>query len=96
MRVAAAGLADLDDDTVKVEADGFTWGWYQDRGSHGEADTVTVSAPGDTPGIDFTLDPAASISGCVFKADGTTVITAVLISVHAHGVLGKIPLKTVF
>jgi hypothetical protein len=71
---------------VKAVAADHSWEWYQEKGSHWSADTIVVTAPGDTSDIDFTLDLAGAISGHIFKADGSTVIDDVLISVHAHGV----------
>jgi protocatechuate 3,4-dioxygenase beta subunit len=63
--------------------------WYADGGSTpdgNQATPVTVAAGETTTGVTFALDVTGAISGNVFKADGSTVITDVLISVHAHGV----------
>jgi len=63
--------------------------WYAEGGSTpdgNQATPVTVAAGETTTGVTFALDVGGAISGNVFKADGSTVITDVLISVHAHGV----------
>ncbi|MFC1996758.1 carboxypeptidase regulatory-like domain-containing protein [Chloroflexota bacterium] len=72
--------------TVKAYKDGFAWEWYSQQTNHWDANGVVVTEPGDTSGINFTLSKAGSISGHVFKEDGSTVITDVLIRVHANGV----------
>jgi hypothetical protein len=63
--------------------------WYSDSGSvsDGELATPVEVFPGQTTAdIDFSLDLGGAISGHVYKADETTVITDTQISVHAHDV----------
>jgi len=55
---------------VQVRADGYIDGWYQDTTNYGLATPVPVTAPGDTPNIDFSLEVGGSISGQVI--DSTT------------------------
>ncbi len=62
--------------------------WYAIGGSvydGNNATPVLIQAGQMTNGLTFTLDTGGIISGYVYKADGTTVITDALISVHAHG-----------
>lgn len=59
---------------------------YEGASVKRDSTSVPVSAPGDTPGIDFTLEPAGTISGHVYQADGRTPIAGMLIfAVHESG-----------
>jgi protocatechuate 3,4-dioxygenase beta subunit len=63
--------------------------WYKAGGSTpdgNQASPVTIQEGQITNNIGFQLDPAGSITGHVYKADGQTIITDKLISVHAHGI----------
>ena len=58
---------------VQARAEGYTTEYYQDTPHHGEATPVSVTAPGDTPNIDFSLEPAG-ITWCVDLVDGWNII----------------------
>lgn len=61
--------------TVMVyEADGFVPQYYSGALVAEEATAVVVTAPGETSGINFTLDRAAFIKGYVYEEDGFTPI----------------------
>jgi len=47
---------------------------YDNKLEYNEADPVAVTEPNTTSDIDFCLDPGGSISGTVYKSDGTTPI----------------------
>ncbi len=44
--------------------------YYDDTYDYNDAAAVNVSAPNDTPDIDFNLEPGGSISGHVYETDG--------------------------
>ena len=44
-----------------------------------DAIPVSVTAPGNTPGIDFTLESESTISGHVYQADGRTPIVGIYV-----------------
>jgi hypothetical protein len=48
--------------------------WYDNTHNGDEATPVSVTAPDDTPGIDFTLEIGGTISGRVYEEDGVTPI----------------------
>ena len=47
--------------------------YYQETDQHHLADRVTVAAPDTTSGIDFTLDPAGTVTGRVTEEGGTPI-----------------------
>ncbi|MBK9123996.1 MAG: carboxypeptidase regulatory-like domain-containing protein [Chloroflexi bacterium] len=50
--------------------------WWEEADTVGDADPITLTLAGEVAGdINFTLDPAGSISGKVTEPDGTTPIT---------------------
>jgi len=59
---------------VRAYAEGYIREYYNNVYSYSEATLVSVTAPSDTPNIDFTLDVGGTISGHVYQADGTTPI----------------------
>ena len=69
---------------VEAQAPGYITEYYQGHQNWGEADIVSVTAPGDTPNINFTLDIGGSISGHVTENDNTTPITDGQICVQDH------------
>ncbi|TDA68928.1 MAG: hypothetical protein D9V47_06585 [Clostridia bacterium] len=69
---------------VQAEAPGWAREVYQDTLRHDQATQVTVTAPGDTPNIDFTLEPGGTISGWVTDADGNP-LAGVGVSVDGPG-----------
>ena len=56
--------------------------WYNDTYDWDEATAVSVTAPNETPGINFTLEPGGTISGYVYQEDGVTPLP----DVHVHAV----------
>ena len=56
---------------------GYVHEWYDGVIGHDEGTLVGVTAPDETPGIDFTLEVGGTISGHVYKADGRTPIANV-------------------
>ena len=48
--------------------------WYLESATEGGASPVSVTAPNDTPNINFTLEVGGTISGFVYEVDGTTPI----------------------
>jgi len=86
-------------------APGYINEYYQNTYLYSEATPVPVTAPGDTPSINFSLELGGSISGYVYEADGTTPIPGIVL--HAiscntalaststgsdgHYVLGSLP-----
>jgi hypothetical protein len=61
---------------VHVEADDFLSEYYNGVANEEDADPVSVAAPADTAGIDFTLDVGGSISGTVLLSNGTPAVGA--------------------
>ncbi|MFC2072818.1 clostripain-related cysteine peptidase [Chloroflexota bacterium] len=59
---------------VRVRADDYATEWYDDIYYKNEAIPVSVTAPDDTPDIDFSLGPGGSISGHIYQSDNTTPI----------------------
>ena len=60
--------------------------YYDDVLNYSEATTFTITKGTYISGKNFELEQGGSISGYIYKADGSSVIDDVLISVHAHGV----------
>jgi hypothetical protein len=63
--------------TIRAKAAGYAAEWYNDKYNMLAADTVTVTAPDDTPDIDFALDEGGTISGNV--NDGADPIAGALV-----------------
>jgi hypothetical protein len=59
---------------LSAAADGYLYVYYDGVFDEDEATPVRVTAPQDTPNIDFALSTGGSISGHVFQSDGTTPI----------------------
>lgn len=75
---------------VRVEANGYAVEWYDGVLDKAEATPVSVVAPNNTPGINFTLEPGSSILGHVYESDGTTPIVGAQIDVfHYDSLSGK-------
>lgn len=53
---------------------GYLPEYWEEATTHGAADPVTVTDPSATSHVDFTLTPGRSISGYVYRDDGTTPI----------------------
>lgn len=66
------------------DTDGFIREWYDETIRTNDASFVAVTAPDDTPNVDFTLELGGAVSGYVYEADGRTPI--VHAKVHAKGV----------
>ncbi len=70
-------IAGLESDNYRVYCDAGLLGhiseWYNSRSSQGSADPVTVTAPNQVSGIDFSLDSGGAISGTVRKSDGNGI-----------------------
>jgi protocatechuate 3,4-dioxygenase beta subunit len=68
----------LPNGTYRVKADpscdgtNYVSEWYNDTYDWDEATAVSVTAPDDTSGINFTLDVGGTISGFVYQEDGVT------------------------
>ena len=76
-----------DNYTISVSAAGYITEYYEDTYDFSSAVPVSVTAPNNTPDIDFTLDVGGTISGHVYKADGVTPIAgAVIVSSSASGI----------
>ncbi len=61
---------------VRVEAEGYFSQYYDNVTDIGSATPVAVTVPNDTSGIDFILRPCGSISGSVYRTDGTPIYGA--------------------
>lgn len=72
---------------VRVEAEGYAVQWYQGVIDKRQATPVSVTAPDDTSGIDFTLEPGGSILGHVYKSGGITPIERAQIDVFDYALL---------
>jgi hypothetical protein len=59
---------------VKAEADGYFSEYYDNVADSASATPVSITAPGNTQGINFTLTAGGSISGFVYQEDGVTPI----------------------
>lgn len=60
---------------VKAQGKGYAAEYYDNVSDPAAATTVSVTAGGDTNGINFTLARIGFISGTVYKADGVTPIS---------------------
>ena len=60
---------------VAVSAEGYGGVYNGNVNDHPDVIPITVSPPNDTPNINFTLSPEATISGHIFTSDGITPIT---------------------
>jgi len=69
---------------VRVEAESYALEWYDGVLDRRYATPVPVTAPDDTPGIDFTLEPGGSILGHVYQSNGTTPIEGAQIDVFDY------------
>ncbi|MGA2285073.1 MAG: carboxypeptidase regulatory-like domain-containing protein [Dehalococcoidia bacterium] len=58
---------------VEAAADGYVWEYYDNVPRWGDATPVSVTEGKDSPGIDFSLDLAGTISGTV--TDGTNPVS---------------------
>jgi hypothetical protein len=66
-------------------AQGFALEYYSGKALRARADLITVEASSGTSNINFTLDPAASISGRVIAADSGLPLAGTGISVFETG-----------
>ena len=62
---------------ARASKDGYVEEFYLEADRWGTATAIQSVQPNDSPGIDFTLELAGSISGYVFETDGTTPIQGV-------------------
>ncbi|MFA4837134.1 MAG: carboxypeptidase-like regulatory domain-containing protein, partial [Dehalococcoidia bacterium] len=67
---------------VEAYADGYIREYYQKTSSYQQATPVSVTAPSNTPNINFTLDLGGSISGHVYQSDGVTPIAGAWINAN--------------
>lgn len=68
---------------VVAAAPGYTLEYWNESGwNKVDADPVSVTAPNDTPNIDFTLDFGGAIQGTITESDGTTPVEAVFVQAH--------------
>jgi len=58
---------------VYAESEGYGWEYFDGAQDRDAAAPVAVTEGNDTPGIDFTLDPAGEISGRVTDRDGNPI-----------------------
>jgi outer membrane biosynthesis protein TonB len=72
---------------VRVSALGYAREYYDNVTPSSEARIVHVTAPYETPGIDFDLTEGGSISGYIYQSDGVTPISGarVLVRPGKHG-----------
>lgn len=77
--------------TTQANVRGSKWvdEWYNNKYDMENADTVYVTAPDTTSGIDLSLAKAGSISGHVYEEDGITPIAGA--SVYAFPTVGDHP-----
>ena len=73
------------DYAVRVEAEGYSVEWYDGVLEKLNATPVSVVAPDDTPGINFTLEPGGGILGYVYQSDGLTPVEGAQIDVFGFG-----------
>ncbi len=66
---------------LQANAAGYAAEWYRDSITAQGANPVPVNAPGDTSGIDFTLEPGSTISGHVYQQGTTAGIEGALVIV---------------
>jgi lysozyme family protein len=59
---------------VYASATGYIREYYNSVQDYNNASSVSVTAPNNTPNINFTLDLGATISGRVYRNDGTTPV----------------------
>ncbi|MEK7353207.1 MAG: CARDB domain-containing protein, partial [Chloroflexota bacterium] len=59
---------------VQVIASGYATQWYNNVHYRQQATAVSITAPNDTPNINFSLGPGGSISGRIYQADNITPI----------------------
>lgn len=69
---------------VRVEDYGYSVEWYDGVLDKRQATPVSVDAPSDTSGIDFSLEPGGSILGHVYELNGTTPIERAQIDVYHY------------
>jgi hypothetical protein len=69
---------------AKVSANGYAVEYYQDAQAWSSATPISVTQPNDTAGIDFTLDPAGSISGHVYEEGGVTPIANARVEIDIY------------
>lgn len=85
------GLAN-GDYKVKFEPDGnYMRRWYNDQGDFNSADTVTVTAPETTTGIDAVLVAGGGISGRITDSGGTGISGEIFLVEDLSGIYGKTP-----
>ena len=78
--VAANGYTYVD---VYYKKD-FLEEFYNESQDEAGANLVSVLAGSETPGIDFTLEKGATISGTVYRSDGITAVTGMYMGVRAY------------
>jgi hypothetical protein len=69
---------------VKANKTGYLPEYWNEASTSDDADIVTVSDPGATTDIDFTLAPGNSISGHVYRDDGITPIHIASVRVYEN------------
>lgn len=70
---------------VNVWAKDYRQEFYNNTPWYHEAIAVIVTAPSDTPNINFILDPAGTISGTVYASDGTTPLVNIPVDLSTGG-----------
>ena len=66
---------------IAVQAGGFGGVYYPNGYDDTGSTKVLVTAPGETPDINFNLSPEATLTGTVLQSNGTTPIAGALIEV---------------
>ncbi len=70
---------------VQASAYGYLTEYYKNVSDSSRATLVNVTAPDNTPGINFTLDKGGTISGHIYNADGTSPLPNVQIFAASDG-----------
>ena len=77
------GLFTYNEYLVTVQADGWAIEYYNNTREYYNAAYVAVTAPEETTGINFTLDPDGAISGTVLDRSGNPVKGALVVGYHS-------------
>ncbi|MFC2059552.1 carboxypeptidase regulatory-like domain-containing protein [Chloroflexota bacterium] len=69
---------------VQATAPGYITEWYNNVYNWNEATPVTVTAPVDTPNINFNLEPGSTISGYIYQSDNTTPVKGARVTIFDY------------